>query len=91
MTQARLEQGWLRVPYDGPELTLIEIGVGDGWYPAFLDWDASGRRVAQIRPPAGDGDVPVRLRSTGVVTAAGTVRLGDGAGSGPAGGVTSVS
>ena len=53
MAQAKLADGWLMVPYDGPELTTIELGDGTAWYPAFLDWDATGTRVAQIRPPDG--------------------------------------
>ena len=90
MAAARIEEGWLRVPYDGPELTLIEIGVGDEWFHAFLDWDAAGRRVAQIRPPDVDGDFPVRVRSAGVTVYAGNIWLGGPAG-GLSGGVSSVS
>ena len=41
--------GWLMVPYDGPELAVIEIGFDGSWTPAYLDYDDSGQRVAQAR------------------------------------------
>jgi len=62
------DDGWLRVPYDGPELAVIEMEApGLGWQPAYLDWDAAGRRVAQVRWEA---PVPsaVMLRVDGIVT-----------------------
>lgn len=55
---ATLAGGWLQVPFDGDELAPVWIGVSittaapTAWYPAFLDWDGAGQRVAQIRPPS---------------------------------------
>jgi len=75
--------GWLRVPYDGPELVPIYVATGprtpageDGWKPAFLDWH-EGRRVAQIRVPASRPGqvVKVWLRVDGNITNVGSVRL----------------
>jgi hypothetical protein len=72
---AKLEDGWLRVPYTGPEITLIEIGLSGDWHPAFLDW-AGGQRVAQIRPPAGlAGSFTVAVRGGGRTVQHGQVRL----------------
>lgn len=62
-----VEDGWLRVPYDGPELAVIELETpGAGWRDAYLDWAADGRRVAQVR---WDGPLPaaVHLRVDGVM------------------------
>jgi hypothetical protein len=65
-------QGWLTVPYDGPELAPVEIGVDDQWFPAFLHWQ-DGRRVAMIRAPlARTGKLSIRV--AGVVTPAGFLR-----------------
>jgi hypothetical protein len=65
--KATLRDGWLTVPYAGPELTLIEIQVGATWYPAYLDWD-QGRRIAMIRPPAPLREpVEVKLRAAGSI------------------------
>jgi hypothetical protein len=55
MTYARVEDGWIRVPYSGPELGRVEIGLGEQaptWVDAFLN-TVNGERVAQIRPVAG--------------------------------------
>lgn len=41
--------GWLMVPYDGPEIAHIELGFDGQYCPAYLDWDDSGQRVAQAR------------------------------------------
>lgn len=70
---AAVRDGWLTVPYSGPELVVIEVGVGQAdhieWRPAFLDW-VGGKRVAKIRPPT-SGTVAVWLRTGGVQTRVG--------------------
>ena len=80
MTSARLEDGWIRVRYDGPELARVEIGVGDTeprqWRPAFLN-TVGTERVAQVRP-TGFGFAQasqIWLRVNGASTLVG--RLGD--------------
>lgn len=65
---ARYSGGWLKVPYDGPELTVIEIGLADGsWHPAFRDWDDDGTRVVMIQADPGQAAGPVTVRAGGVV------------------------
>ena len=48
-----LSDGWIRVPYVGPELGSVAIGLGEStpsvWKPAFLN-TVNGERFAQIRP-----------------------------------------
>lgn len=71
MTAVALHDGWLTYPYTGPDTALVEIAVGeDDWTPAFLDYDATGLRVAKIRPPAGarNGAI-VQLRVNAVIAA----------------------
>jgi hypothetical protein len=64
--KATIRNGWLTVPYSGPELTTIEILVGATWYPAYLDWDDRHQRIAMIRPPAPlPAQVEVKLRVAG--------------------------
>ena len=41
--------GWLMMPYDGPEMADIELGFDGQFTPAYLDYDDSGQRVAQAR------------------------------------------
>jgi len=53
---AQLTEGWLVLPYEGPELADIEVKIGDDLYPAYLDYSGS-KRVAKIRPPQ---DHPLR-------------------------------
>lgn len=75
--EPQLVNGWLKVPYDGPDLCLVEIGVGPGpqWAPAFLDWLGS-QRCAQIRPPESTGRAAdVWLRVSGRASKAGRVVL----------------
>lgn len=58
--------GWLRVPYSGPDIAVIEIETpGNGWQPAYLDYE-NGQRIAQIR---WDGPRPgaMNVRVDGVV------------------------
>lgn len=62
--EPHLKNGWLVVPYDGPELVVIEIGLGGRWIPAYLDWE-DGQRVAQIRWEGPFGTVEVRWRHAG--------------------------
>jgi len=60
--------GWLTVPYDGPEICVIEIGFGGTWTPAYLDHE-DGQRTAIIRH---DGRVPaglIRVRAGGSIVA----------------------
>jgi hypothetical protein len=57
---------WLVVPYAGPELAIIEIGIGGRWVPAYLDHE-DGQRVAMIRH---DGVLPggqLRVRAGGQI------------------------
>lgn len=64
----RYAGGWLKVPYDGPELVVIEIGLADGtWHPAFRDWDDDGTRVVMIRADPSAAAQNVSLRVAGVV------------------------
>jgi len=51
--RAIYQDGWIRVPYSGPELGVIEIGLGEdfpAWKPAFLQTVGTDR-FAQVRPP----------------------------------------
>lgn len=79
MTSARLEDGWIRVGYVGPELARVEIGIGDTephqWQPAFLN-TVGVERVAQVRPTGlGFAQQPqIWMRVNGVPTLIG--RLG---------------
>ena len=46
------EDGWIRIPYSGPELGVIEIGIGEDdptYRPAYLQ-TVNGQRFAQVRP-----------------------------------------
>lgn len=66
--QPHVTGGWLVVPYDGPEVAIIEIGFAGQWTPAFLDHE-DGQRTAMIRH---DGGVPpglLQVRADGQVTA----------------------
>ncbi len=59
---------WLVVPYDGPELAVIEIGFAGHWMPAYLDHE-DGQRIAMIRH---EGRLPaglLRVRADGAVIA----------------------
>jgi len=58
--------GWLAVPYDGPELAAIEIGVNGDWRPAFLGFGDDGRRVAKIRHTSAQGRIEVRFTLTSI-------------------------
>lgn len=69
MTPELTEDGWLRVPYDGPELSVIELeATGAGWQAAYLDYDARGGRVAQIRWNSDRMPAAVNLRVDGMIT-----------------------
>ena len=80
MIRARLEDGWIRVTYDGPELARVDIGVGEsepmGWLPAYLN-TVGTERVAQVRPGmfGTASQLKVWLRVDGVPMLIG--RLGD--------------
>jgi hypothetical protein len=54
------QDGWLKVPYDGPELTVIEIGLDGVFTPAFRDYAADGSRIVQIQA------TPVQARAAHV-------------------------
>lgn len=59
---------WLIVPFEGPEMAVIEIGFAGEWFPAYLDHE-DGQRIAMIRH---EGHLPaglLRLRVAGEVTA----------------------
>ena len=53
VSYAILEDGWVKVPYDGPELARVEIALGEvepgEWRPAFVNTTTKGR-FAQVRP-----------------------------------------
>lgn len=56
MRRPTVVDGWLMVPYSGPDNADVQIAIsarqlGPGT-PAFLDWHED-QRVAKIRPPAG--------------------------------------
>ncbi|MGI5493894.1 hypothetical protein [Microtetraspora malaysiensis] len=78
--RAEIRDGWVAVPYDGPELGSIHIAVAqspaeDNWQPAYLDY-VDGRRVAKIRTPAPTGrPVGVWLRVGNTVTSSGKVTI----------------
>jgi hypothetical protein len=59
-----LADGWLCVPYDGPDICRVWITVGgqddQAEQPAYLDW-SGGLRVAKIRPPAVSAKVSASL------------------------------
>ncbi len=57
-----VRHGWLRVPYDGPEIGIIEIKVGHEWRDAYLDYDEAGNRVAQVPHAGRPIEVEVRCR-----------------------------
>lgn len=67
--RATVADGWLIIPYDGHDVALAEIGVGEpaDWKPAFLDFYMN-QRVAKIRPPEDVSRTTVRLRINGTVT-----------------------
>lgn len=64
-----LSNGWLAIPYSGPDVTLVRIGVAaygaePSWTPAFLDY-IDGVRVAKIRASAVVGRPSVWLETGG--------------------------
>lgn len=70
-----LHEGWLCVPYDGPDAALVRIGIGPygetpTWTAAFLDY-ANGVRVAKIRATVGENSRQVLLEVAGGVTVIG--------------------
>lgn len=75
---ARLENGWLMVPYAGADLAPCFIATGTRgpgeWLPAFKSWRGA-ERVLQVRPPATSGPVRVWVKISGVVSTAGSVTL----------------
>jgi hypothetical protein len=65
---ARYDGKWLKIPYDGPELTVIEIGLANGtWHAAYRDWDDDGTRVVQIRAGPAQAEGLIRVRAGGVL------------------------
>lgn len=65
---ARYDGIWLKIPYDGEELAVIEIGLPDGrWLPAYRDWDGDGTRVVQIRAGPKEAAGPFRVRVNGTL------------------------
>lgn len=57
-----VKNGWLRVPYDGPEIAIIEMRVGNRWLDAYLDYDEAGHRTAQVPWAGRPIDVELRVR-----------------------------
>ncbi len=72
--RATLTDGWLVVPYRGPDMATVHLAVGGEWRPAFRDWH-NGQRVAKVRPPVTRGRVSVRLSVDGQITDLGWIRL----------------
>lgn len=70
--------GWICVPYQGPDVAKVELGIGTGpFHPAYLDW-VDNQRVAKLRPTTLDnpvGNVAVGLRVNDVTTAVYRVTL----------------
>lgn len=82
MATARLEHGWVTVPYRGRDLATVHLATVDrrpddeDWRPGFLDHDKAGARVAKVRVPAGvSGAVQVWLRVDGAVSHIGQLTL----------------
>lgn len=67
---AALVNGWIEVPYTGPEAAVVELSIEPGaWLPAYLDHDSNGQRVAKVRPSSKlpSATVQVKLRVDGSV------------------------
>jgi hypothetical protein len=64
-----LNDGWLRIDYDGPDIAQIFIeATGTGWQPAYLDY-RNGHRIAQIRWNGDTLPDTINLRVDGQITA----------------------
>lgn len=83
-TGPRLEDGWIRAGYSGPDARVVELGVSTNrttqpatWVAAFLDLSPSGQRVAQVRPArlAPEQNV-LWMRAGGAVTHLGPIDYG---------------
>ena len=74
----RYSAGWITVPYNGHDLSRVELQIGeDEPQAAFLDWD-DGQRIAKLRPShLGDpqGTVTVTLHVDGTPTTTGRVTI----------------
>ena len=76
---ARLEDGWVRVTYDGSDLAVVDIGLGEAtplaWQPAFMHTLSDGERVVQVRPQTLDllPNPKVWVRVNGVATLIGRI------------------
>lgn len=62
-----MHEGWLTVPYDGPDAAVVYIGLAEPnmvatWIPAFLGY-VGGQRVAKIRAAEPGPLTRVYLRS----------------------------
>lgn len=51
LTSPTLVDGWVCVPYDGDDTSLVEIVTGQAAAAAYLDW-VDDTRVAKVRPAA---------------------------------------
>lgn len=75
---AFLHEGWVCMPYNGSDLSRVEIQAGG--HPAagaYLDW-ANGTRVAKVRPHALGpiaGTTTVTLRVDGIPTTTGRITI----------------
>lgn len=74
---ARVEQGWIVVDCDAPDVATVELGLDPAkLQPAFRDYSATGVRVAQIRVPAeATGRVRVYIKVDGRLEQAGLITL----------------
>lgn len=54
---ARIEDGRLKIPFDGADTDRCYIAIGDPdpaeWLPAYKSYRRNGERVLQCAPPTG--------------------------------------
>jgi hypothetical protein len=77
MTKAYYENDWVRIVYKGQDHDKVFIGMGGVWKPAFRDWNGTGERIVQVRPPqeVRGTIVDVQLKANGTIYNAGKVRI----------------
>lgn len=77
----KIANGWLEVPYNGPDLSTVELGYTEDlrreplvWQPAFLDY-AGATRVAKISlNKSMVRGISVWMRVNGIARRVGSVR-----------------
>lgn len=73
--KAKVRDGWIVVPFDGPDTAQVFLTVGDERKPAYID-GPDGARVAKVRVPAGaSGNLRIQLSVNDVVTPFGFVTV----------------